>query len=104
MPPRRPMNHRVRRSVLTAVPIVLLMVSLVMAFAAEPALAGRKRTYRLKKGVTLTNISRRGPVKIHLITITNPVGRSATIDVGSAGRSFPAWMVVSSSAASPHPR
>ena len=64
MPPRRTTNHRVRRSVLAALPIVLVMVSLVMAFVAEPALAGRKRTYRLKKGVTLTNISRRGPVKI----------------------------------------
>ena len=91
MPPRRTTNHRVRRSVLAALPIILVMVSLVVAFVAEPALAGRKRTYRLKKGVTLTNISRRGPVKIHLITITNPDDRSATVDIGSAGRSFPAW-------------
>ncbi len=90
MPPRRTTSHRVRRSVLAALPIVLVMVS-VVAFVAEPALAGRKRTYRLKKGVTLTNISRRGPVKIHLITITNPDARSATVDIGSAGRSFPAW-------------
>lgn len=91
MPPRRTTNDRARRSVLTALTIVLVMVSLVLAFATEPALAGRKRTYRLRKGVTLTNISRRGPVKVHVITITNPDSRSATIDVGSAGRSFPAW-------------
>lgn len=91
MPPRRTTNDRARRSVLAALPIVILTVSLVLAVAAEPALAGRKRTYRLRKGVTLTNISRRGPVKIHLLTIANPDSRSATIDVGSAGRSFPAW-------------
>jgi hypothetical protein len=91
VPPRRTTNDRVRRPVLAALPIVLVVVSLVLAFAMEPALAGRKRTYRLRKGVTLTNISRRGPVKIHVITVTNPDERSATIDVGSAGRSFPAW-------------
>lgn len=88
--PRRALG-RTSRIPRTCVPIgAVACAVLVVLFSSASAMAGGKRTYRLRRGVTLTTITRRGPVKIRLLTITDPAKHSATVDVGTAGNSYPA--------------
>lgn len=90
MSPRRPLFPHAypvirRRLVLVITSAVLLSLGIGSGTAQA-----KSRTYRLKKGVTLTTVSRaRGPIRYRYITVTNPSKHSATVDVGSASNSFP---------------
>jgi Phosphodiester glycosidase len=75
----------------TSVPVRITAIALVvLVLGSANAMAGSKRTYRLRRGVSLTTMSRRGPTKIRLLTITDPAKHAATVDVGTAGNDYPA--------------
>jgi Phosphodiester glycosidase len=89
MPLRRAKSPTLSRFVRTCVLTGAIACALA-TLGVGPASAGSKHTYRLKRGVTLTTISRRGPVKVRLLTVSDPAKRAAAVDVGSAGSTYPA--------------
>jgi hypothetical protein len=87
---RRARSRTLRRFGRTCVPLLALACAALVTLGIGPASARSKHTYKLKRGVTLTTISRRGPVKVRLLTVDDPAKHAATIDVGSAGNTYPA--------------
>jgi hypothetical protein len=83
-PPRR----TTARTILTTA-LALAIALVIIGPAGGAAAKVTKRTYKLKPGVQLTaKTYSRGPVRMRILTITQPQNQNASIDVGAASNVF----------------
>jgi hypothetical protein len=87
--PHTSVHPHARRA--SAMACLIASVLLLIAGPGATSASAKKQTNKLKAGVTLTRVTYpRAPVRLRIITINNPSNHAASVDVGSAGQSFPA--------------